>query len=59
MSVNIGDTIVIDGMLDEPKYNGSYGVVQSIDDLGELHGTWGKFTVIPDVDQFHVEKRHK
>lgn len=31
-------------------YEGKEGVVTFIDDLGQLHGTWGGLAVIPEVD---------
>ena len=37
-------------------YNGRSGVVEYIDSLGQLHGTWGGLAVIPGVDDFEVLK---
>lgn len=36
----------------EPQYAGKEGVVDYIDDIGQLHGTWGGCALIPDVDEF-------
>ena len=33
---------------------GKSGVVTSIDDIGQLHGTWGGLAVIPEVDEFEI-----
>ena len=30
------------------------GIVQHIDDLGQLHGTWGGLAVIPKMDEFEI-----
>ncbi len=56
MGVNVGDTIRIT-RLDDPyipkgSYNGAEGVVEYIDDAGQLHGTWGGLAVIPGTDEF-------
>lgn len=56
MSVRIGDRIRII-RLDDPydnSYNGREGVVEHIDSLGQLHGTWGGLAVIPEEDEFIV-----
>ena len=56
MKVDIGDTIKIIHMKDEPGYDGAIGVVEHIDDAGQLHGTWGSLAVIPELDEFEVIK---
>ena len=56
MSVRIGDRIRII-RLDDPydnSYNGREGIVEHIDSLGQLHGTWGGLAVIPEEDEFIV-----
>lgn len=35
-------------------YDGREGVVEYIDSIGQLHGTWGGLAVIPGVDEFEV-----
>ena len=59
--VKIGDTIRIIRMNDDGgkdlqvrMYNGRSGVVEHIDSIGQLHGTWGGLAVIPGVDDFEV-----
>lgn len=59
--VEIGDTIRIIRMSDDGGkdlqariYNGRSGVVEHIDSIGQLHGTWGGLAVIPGVDVFEV-----
>ena len=55
-TVNIGDTIKIISMKDEPQYTNRVGVVTHIDDAGQIHGTWGGCAVIPEVDNFEIIK---
>ena len=51
----LGRTIMILSLKDESDaYAYRTGVVESIDDIGQLHGTWGSLAVIPDVDEFVV-----
>ncbi len=57
--INIGDTILIVRMDDDggkdlqaKRYDGKTGVVESIDSLGQIHGTWGGLSVIPKVDKY-------
>ncbi len=38
------------------KYAGRVGIVQLIDSLGQLHGTWGSLAVIPEIDEFEFIK---
>ena len=42
--------------IDDPwvDYNGREGVITKIDDIGQLHGTWGGIAVVPGVDSFDV-----
>lgn len=53
----IGKRIRIIRMDDEfsgNRYNGKEGVVEHVDGIGQLHGTWGGLAVIPEVDTFVV-----
>ena len=50
MDIKVGDKIKIIHMEGEPRYTGKEGVVESIDSIGQLHGTWGGCAVIPNVD---------
>ena len=56
--VNVGDKIRIISMEDvrANDYNGKEGVVEYIDSIGQLHGTWGGLAVIPECDTFVVIK---
>ena len=53
----VGDRIRIVRMDDEPRYEGREGVVEYIDDFGQLHGTWGGCALIPGIDQFDIIKK--
>lgn len=57
--INIGDTILIVRMDDDggkdlqaKSHDGRTGVVESIDSLGQIHGTWGGLALIPGKDEF-------
>ena len=59
--VKIGNTIRIIRMSDDGgkdlqarMYNGRSGVVEHIDSIGQLHGTWGGLAIIPETDEFEV-----
>ena len=57
--VKVGDIIKIT-RLDDPydhTYVGRTGVVEHIDSMGQLHGTWGGLAVIPGEDGFTILKR--
>lgn len=55
-TVNIGDTIKIISMKDEPHYTNRVGVVTHIDDAGQIHGTWGGCAIIPEADTYIILK---
>lgn len=48
----INDKIKINKMLNEGQYTGKQGIIEFIDDYGQLHGTWGGCALIPNVDRF-------
>ena len=59
----IGDTIVIKGLTVDPNYGtvdpsateyiGKTGVVESINELGNIDGTWGSLSLLP-TDEYEV-----
>lgn len=57
--VKVGDKIRIDNMSGEPSYCGREGIVRSIDDVGQLHGSWGGLAVIPGEDSFTIVEEAK
>ena len=50
----LNKTIRIDYMDGEPNYAGRTGVVRSVDDAGQLHGTWGGLAVDPKADSISL-----
>ena len=50
----VGDKIRIVEMFGEPHYNGKVGFIDSIDDKGQLHGSWGGLAVQADVDTIEL-----
>ena len=50
----IGTRLRIITMKGEPNYDGKEGEIIDIDDLGQLHGTWGGLAIVPEVDEFEV-----
>jgi len=55
----IGKIIKIEDMEGELRYSGKKGVVEYVDDMGQLHGTWGGCAVIPETDSFKVLNEKK
>lgn len=51
-----GDTIRIVEMVGEPRYTGKIGTVELVDDLGQIHGTWGGCAIQPERDTFEILK---
>lgn len=52
--IEVGTLIKIIKMQGEPQYTGKVGVVEHIDAIGQLHGTWGGCAVIPEEDEVEV-----
>lgn len=50
----VGDKIRIVEIVGEPHYNGSEGVIERIDDMGQLVGTWGGLRVHADEDAIEL-----
>lgn len=38
----------------EPNYSGRTGIVEKVNDMGQLHGSWGGLAVLPDSDTFEI-----
>ncbi len=56
----LGCEIVINHLSGEDsRYDGKSGIVEYVDDMGDLHGTWGFLAVIPGQDSFRVVSRPK
>ena len=56
MKIKVGDKIRIIRMEGEPQYTGKEGIVEYIDDAGQLHGSWGGLAILPDEDEWEVVK---
>lgn len=54
MDYQIGDKIRIIKMFEEPEYDEKVGIIEHIDDAGQIHGTWGGCALIPNIDKFEV-----
>ena len=52
--LKVGDKIKIICMDGEPQYAGKTGIVEHIDDIGQIHGSWGGCALIPGVDSFEI-----
>ena len=52
--VKVGDKIRIIHMDGEPQYSGKTGIVKHIDDIGQIHGSWGGCALIPSVDEYEI-----
>lgn len=50
----VGQKIRITWMDGEPQYSGREGVIEHIDSMGQLHGSWGGCAVIPGTDEYEV-----
>lgn len=51
----IGDKIRIVHLQGEDgRYEGREGIVEHIDGIGQLHGTWGGLAIIPEEDEFEI-----
>lgn len=57
--MKVGDKIRIVKMSDDLsgiEYEGREGVIEHIDSMGQLHGTWGTLAIIPEVDIVQILK---
>ncbi len=57
--MKVGDKIRIIKMCDDLsgiEYEGREGVIEYIDSMGQLHGTWGGLAIIPEVDIVQILK---
>jgi len=54
MSVKVGDKVRIINMSGEPQYTGREGIVEYIDDAGQIHGSWGGCALIPGEDVWEI-----
>lgn len=52
--VKVGDKIHIIEMSGEPQYTGREGIVEFINDAGQIFGTWGGYALIPGEDVWEI-----
>ena len=57
MEVKVGDKIHILIMVGEPQYTDKEGIVTKVDDIGQIHGTWGGCALIPNEDEFEIVEK--
>ena len=55
--IKVGDNIRIIHMDKEPQYDGKIGIVEFIDDAGQIHGSWGGCALIPGVDEYELMEK--
>lgn len=53
----VGDTIRINYMKDEPQMTDKEGTIRLIDDYGQIHCQEFGLAVIPDIDDFEIIKK--
>ena len=55
MKYEVGMKLLIIHIVDDVvDYSGVVGTITHIDDIGQLHGTWGGLALIPELDDFIV-----
>lgn len=55
MKYEVGMKVFIIHIVDDIQdYYGRVGVITHIDDIGQLHGTWGGLALIPSIDNFII-----
>ena len=52
--IKVSDKIRIILMEGEPQYSGKEGIIEHIDDIGQIHDSWGWCALIPGVNQFKI-----
>lgn len=55
----VGDTIRIIEMKGEPEYSGRVGVVDLVDGIGQLHGSWGGCAIQPENEPTKSWNTHR
>ena len=52
--VKVGNIIRIVSMESKPPYSCELGVIEFIDDVGQIHGSWGGCALILGVDEYQI-----
>lgn len=50
----LGKTVRVNILDDWNPILNKTGIVEYVDDMGQLHGTWGGLAVIPDIDDIEL-----
>ena len=50
----LGKKIKIIRMEGEPQYSDKVGIIEKIDDIGQLHGTWGGCAIVLPNDKIEI-----
>lgn len=50
----IGKLVLIEEMQGEPQYHERVGIIDHIDDIGQIHGSWGGCALCQDADKFRI-----
>lgn len=50
----VGDTIEIIRVPGIPQYSHAIGVVEFYDTMGQMHGTWGAWVIVPGLDRYKI-----
>lgn len=45
---------IIHLMGEDNNYDGREGVIDYVDVIGQLHGSWGDLAIIPETDDFEI-----
>ena len=55
MNYQVGMKVHINHINDPyANYDGREGMIVHIDDMGQLHGTWGSLALVPEEDSFDI-----
>ena len=54
MAVQVGDVIHIDYMNGEPEYAGREDTVRKLDEMGQIHRTWGRSALHEGADPLPI-----
>ena len=55
--MKVGDKVrIIHLNGEDDRYDGREGIIEYIDDMGQLHGNWGGLAIIPEKDDYILIK---
>ena len=50
----LNHNLIIDNMDNEYQYKNKEGKIEKIDDMNQLHGSWGGLAIIPEIDEVTI-----